>query len=170
TLLVEEWQGRGSISLKHFYLRRGLRLLPAFLALLLICLACTFFAENAAEAAAGRKEVWVAGCYVSNWPELPRPSLPTFAHTWSLSVEEQFYLLWPVLIYGMLQLKMSRRWILFVVSAGIVASASLRILLYKLHCLPGPHRTATIMRLYMGLDTRADALLVGCLLVLLATC
>src|SRR5262249_10912041 len=96
TLLVEEWQGRGSIGLKHFYLRRGLRLLPAFLALLLICLACTFFAENAAEAAAGRKEVWVAGCYVSNWPELHRTSMPTLGHTWSLSVEEQFYLLWPV--------------------------------------------------------------------------
>jgi peptidoglycan/LPS O-acetylase OafA/YrhL len=168
TLLVEEWQGCGSISLKHFYLRRVLRLFPAFVTLLLLCFFSSLLLNSAAEVAAQRREILVAGCYIANWPQLHRTGMVLLGHTWSLSVEEQFYLLWPVLLYGMLRLRLSRRVMVSLVCAGVVASASLRLVLYRLHGGTGPEKAANILRLYMGLDTRADALLVGCLIGLAA--
>jgi peptidoglycan/LPS O-acetylase OafA/YrhL len=167
TLLVEEWQRRGSIRLRAFYLRRGLRLLPAFLTLLLILALSSLWIRSAAEARARRAEVLVAGCYLANWPTFHSVGLPILGHTWSLSVEEQFYLLWPLLLCGLLRRKLARRLILLLVCAGILASAAHRMALYHAH--PGPDRAAHVMRLYMGLDTRADSLLVGCLVGLLAS-
>lgn len=167
-LLVEEWQRRGSISLKAFYLRRGMRLLPAFGVLLLILALSSLWIESRDEARTRRQEVIVAGCYVANWPTIHQIPMPTLGHTWSLSVEEQFYLLWPILLTIMLRLKFSRRQICLFVGAGILASATHRIVLYALHRTPETEKAAYVIRLYMGSDTRADALLVGCLVGLLA--
>ena len=65
SLLVEEWQRAGSISLKQFYLRRGLRLMPAFVVLLLIIAVIAILGD--AEAAPGRwSQILVAACYISN--------------------------------------------------------------------------------------------------------
>jgi len=166
-LLVEEWRDRGSINLKHFYLRRILRLWPAFFALLAACYLYTHWTRPTDEAAAFQKEMIVAGCYVANWPTLHQTSMASLGHTWSLSVEEQFYLLWPVLLTVMLWAGLTRRKILTVVCVGILASAALRAFLLGAHPPYGPPRQALIMRLYMGLDTRADALLSGCLVGLL---
>ena len=168
-LLAEEWQRHGSISLTAFYLRRGLRLLPAFLTLLLLVGLSGLWLPSAEDARARLSEVIVAGCYVANWPTLHRTGMPILGHTWSLSVEEQFYLLWPILLYGMLRLKLSHRVILLLVCAAIISSATLRMVLYDLHRSVGPEKAANVMRLYMGLDTRADSLLVGCLVGLLAS-
>ena len=167
TLLVEEWNRRGSISLKTFYLRRALRLLPAFLTLLLLCTLAGLFLSSAQERAARRQEVIVAGCYIANWPNLHHTPMPILGHTWSLSVEEQFYLLWPLLLVLMLGLKLPRRRILLLVCGGILLSASLRMGLYRADRAGSGH-APDIMRLYMGLDTRADSLLMGCLVGLLA--
>src|SRR6516225_5035441 len=127
TLLVEEWNRRGSISLKTFYLRRALRLLPAFLTLLLLCTLAGLFLSSAQERPARRQEVIVAGCYIANLPNLHHTPMPILGHTWSLSVEEQFYLLWPLLLVLMLGLKLPRRRILLLVCGGILLSASLRM-------------------------------------------
>ena len=167
SLLVEEWERAGSISLKRFYLRRALRLLPAFAVVLLACGIATLFL-GPAEASVGRREILVAACYVSNWLTLHRTPMPTLGHTWSLSVEEQFYLLWPPLLCLMLWSKLARRWTLLLVVMGVIASAAWRIHLYSFHRIAGPEKSANILRLYMGLDTRADSLLVGCLAGLLA--
>lgn len=168
TLLAEEWQRRGSISLRDFYIRRALRLLPAFATLLLVCGIASLWFMSAHEGSALRQEMVIAACYVSNWGALHRTSMPTLGHTWSLSVEEQFYLLWPLLLCVMLWFKLSRHRILFLVCLGIFSSATLRIVLYSMHRTPGPDKAANIMRLYTGLDTRADCLLVGCVVGLLA--
>ena len=168
-LLAEEWQRRGSISLKAFYLRRGLRLLPAFLTLLLLVALSSLWIQSAEQARARRSEVIVAACYLANWPMLHQIGMPLLGYTWSLSVEEQFYLIWPMCLYGMLRRKWSHRQILLVVCAGILVSASHRMVLYELHRLPRSEKAAHVMRLYMGLDTRADSLLVGCLVGLLAS-
>jgi peptidoglycan/LPS O-acetylase OafA/YrhL len=165
-LLVEEWQRRGAISLRAFYLRRALRLWPAFFTLLFILGLSSLLLEPHA-ATARRREIIVAACYVANWPMLHRTAMETLGHTWSLSVEEQFYLLGPMLLYALLRWKLRRRRMLLLVCAGILASAALRLMLYRMHRVPGLDNTANILRLYMGLDTRADALLVGCLLGLL---
>ncbi len=167
TLLAEEWQRRGSINLKLFYLRLALRLIPAFVTLLLLCALSSLLLASA-EAAARRREVIVAACYIANWPNLHKSSMPLLGHTWSLSVEEQFYLLWPVLLYFMLRLRWPRRRILLIVGAGVLLSASLRLGLYRAG-RAGPEKAPDIMRLYMGLDTRADSLLAGCLVGLLAS-
>ena len=168
TLLVEEWERRGAIRLRSFYLRRALRLLPAFIVLLFICGLSSFLLPTAKEAAVRQREVMVAACYVANWPGLHHTGMPLLGHTWSLSVEEQFYLVWPAILCLMLRLKLPRRRILLLVIAGILLSASLRMVLYRLHRVPGPENWANVSRLYMGSDTRADALLVGCLVGLSA--
>src|SRR5207237_8346905 len=86
TLLAEEWQRRGSISLKHFYLRRALRLLPAFVSLLVVWCLATVLLRSAAEAVARRQELLVAACYVAAWPALHMVGLPVLVPTGSVSV------------------------------------------------------------------------------------
>jgi peptidoglycan/LPS O-acetylase OafA/YrhL len=83
-------------------------------------------------------------------------------------VEEQFYLLWPALLCLLLYLKMPRRHILILVIGAIFASAMLRLGLNNQHRFLGGTRIP-IMRLYAGLDTRADSLLAGCLAGLVAS-
>jgi peptidoglycan/LPS O-acetylase OafA/YrhL len=167
TLLIEEWQRHGSISLKCFYFRRILRLWPALFTLLLACGLGALLFQSADAARALGKEILVTACYVANWPSLHGVRMSMLGHTWSLSVEEQFYLIWPLLLYGMLRSGLGRRGIIFWVCVGIVGSASLRAVLYRQHPGSDPAWVANVYRLYMGLDTRADSLLVGCLAGLL---
>lgn len=167
SLLLEEWQQSGFLRLKRFYLRRALRLVPAFATLLLICVLSSLWLSSGAEQRALRREVVVAACYLANWPDLHRTFMPVLGHTWSLSVEEQFYLLWPLLL-GCL-LKLPKRRVILCVGCGILASAGWRMGLYHWFESRGIDQKTAITRLYMGLDTRADALLAGCLLGLLAT-
>jgi peptidoglycan/LPS O-acetylase OafA/YrhL len=168
TLLADEWRRFGSISLSRFYGRRALRLLPAFWVLLIVCAVWARFTPPA-EAALRHKEIVLAGCYVINWPSLHQSPTPVLGHTWSLSVEEQFYLLWPLILLGLLWSGLRRRWVLAIVGFGVVASAVLRAYLYSLHRYGDPLWQGNVYRLYLGLDTRADALLVGCLVGLLTT-
>ena len=88
-------------------------------------------------------------------------------HTWSLSLEEQFYLVWPLLLYGMLRLGLSRRQIVLVVIGGIFASALLRLGMRHQHQIFDLPKVDSF-QMYAGLDTRADCPLVGCLTALLA--
>lgn len=169
TLLAEEWQKTGSISLRNFYLRRVLRLMPAFLALLGALGLISFLLSSAEVASALRWEILVAGCYLSNLQYLHHVSLTALGTTWSLSLEEQFYLIWPLLLLLLFRLGLSRRQILLAVCGGIVAAVLLRMGLYSLHRKPGPDKMENILRLYVSLHTRADTLLVGCLIGLLAT-
>jgi peptidoglycan/LPS O-acetylase OafA/YrhL len=166
-LLAEEWQRRGSINLKHFYLRRVLRLLPAFVVLLLAFAIHTLVRRPSEEWGARWHELAAAACYVANWNQFHGASWTILGHTWSLSLEEQFYLLWPMLLFVMLRY-LPRRQILIIVAAGILAAATLRFGMHHQHRLFGTAKT-DIMRLYTGLDTRADSLLAGCLASLLAT-
>jgi peptidoglycan/LPS O-acetylase OafA/YrhL len=152
TLLVTEREAVGRIDLANFYIRRGARLLPA-LALLLV-------AVGAALVIDGRPGVALAGVvtsslYVSNLAVAGGVVLGPLEHTWSLAIEEQFYLLWPaILIIGIAR----KRLLVALLIAGIAVSAALRL---------GP--ITDIERfwwLYHHTFTRADALLVGCLLAL----
>jgi len=155
TLLVEEWEHAGTISLKSFYWRRALRLVPALLLLLvsLYYLADSFLLP--AEAVDTRRAAPVAFVYASDLAmAFFNLRLGALQHTWSLAIEEHFYLIWPLLLFAGLKLGLSRRRLVMITLLLAVASAVHRATLQQLGALP--------VRTYYGIDTRADALLIGC--------
>jgi peptidoglycan/LPS O-acetylase OafA/YrhL len=167
-LLLAEWRAHGSVALKAFWLGRARRLLPALYLVLVVTLAyAVVFLPG--EVAGLRGDVFAALGYVTNWylifghesyfEAIGRPSL--LKHLWSLAVEEQFYLLWPLVVAIALSVgatRWRRRRVLALALAGAAASALLMALLYRPEMDPS--------RLYFGTDTRATGLLVGAALAL----
>lgn len=157
SVLRSEHERTGGISLSTFYWRRFLRLTPAFALLLLVYAAyACFWSGN------WRGQVLAmvyAASYVMNWNMIYEWG-PTglLTNTWSLAIEEQFYVLWAPMLLALLRY-CRQRFVLAVVAALFSASALLHIEL-ALHA-PNDYRA------YLGLDTRADGLLLGSLLALL---
>ncbi len=159
SLLLTERRETGRVKLKQFWLRRARRLLPALFAVLIVTFAyVAIFLPD--ELARLRQEVLAAIGYVTNWhlifkdesyfESFGRP--PLLRHLWSLAVEEQFYLLWPLIFIGGIWLLRGRG--LFVAAvAGTAASTALMWTLFEPFTDPS--------RVYFGTDTRAAALLVG---------
>lgn len=153
-LLLNEYAKTGRINLAQFYMRRALRLLPAlfvFLALMLL------FSDMFGGLSTTAIDAGLVLGYIANWSKALGYGRPVFmSHCWSLSIEEQFYLLWPTLFLGLLAfVKVPRRMVLVIV-ALVAGSLVERSLLFVAH--------ADSWRLYTGLDTRADSLLTGCAL------
>src|SRR5258705_140850 len=103
------------------------------------------------------RQVAALAGYVFKYSQKKWFTTTTLCHAWSLSVEEQFYFLWPVLLYEML-CWLPRRRVLTIVIGGILASAALRAYLHNQHRFLGT-QAMDRMLLYSGLHTRADALL-----------
>jgi peptidoglycan/LPS O-acetylase OafA/YrhL len=155
TLLVEEWDHAGTISLKNFYWRRALRLVPALLLLLAVLYYFADILLLPTEAADTRRAVPVTFAYASDLAmAFFNLRLGALQHTWSLAIEEHFYLLWPLLLFAALKLGISRKRLVIVTLLLAAASALHRATLQQLGALP--------VRTYYGIDTRADALLIGC--------
>lgn len=159
-ILLSEFENTQSISLQNFYMRRVLRLGPGLLVYLLACLFVTYRMQRI-ELSQEVKLIASALVYSTNWRMAfgMNSFLDPTAITWSLSIEEQFYLVWPLLFFGCLMLKVRRG----VIVAGL-ATVILAILVHRSLLLDAG---AGLTRLYYGTDTRADALLVGCLMALL---
>jgi peptidoglycan/LPS O-acetylase OafA/YrhL len=163
--LLQEWQDSGRINLGAFWLRRARRLLPALFLLLAAVMAYAAIFETNILADL-RVDVLAALAYVTNWrlilgdqsyfASFEKPSL--LLHLWSLAIEEQFYLVWPLLLAGLLPL-LRRKGTLALIVAGIAASSIGMALMYQ----PG----AAASRLYYGTDTRAAGLLCGAALAFL---
>lgn len=161
SLLLLEFQRTGGIDLKRFWLRRARRLLPA---LYLFLIGAFAFAWTLAPDALPRlrSELWAALLYVTNWQlalqqlsyfeSLQRPSL--LIHLWSLAVEEQFYVLWPLLLLGGLR-RLGPGPTFRLMVAGIVVTTLAMALQYD------AGRDADNSAIYMRTDTRAAGLLVG---------
>jgi peptidoglycan/LPS O-acetylase OafA/YrhL len=162
-LLLQEHQRTGRIRLGRFYLRRALRLLPALLGLLVICWLSPpgwGLKDDLARLRADTRSVLL---YYHNWRAgLARDVSLPFLHFWSLAVEEQFYLVWPVALASLLACGARRRWLAGLTLLGVVVPAVLR------NCLPSGAIPAKA-RLYYCTDTRLDALSLGCLLALVAS-
>lgn len=151
-LLTNEFDRSGTISLRNFYLRRSLRIFPAFYAYSAAVLGLLLIT--------GKHIVWpqtlAALTYVNNYYQALNGDPNTaFSHTWSLAIEEQFYLLWPLLF---LSLASKRKTLTAVLAFVIVA--------IWVHRWDLVARGASSGYLYEAFDTRADHLLVGCALAL----
>ena len=168
TLLVAEWQQAGRIRLTRFWARRARRLLPALL--LLVVAVVTYVAIFSAPGTYGglRLDAFSTLFYVANWHFIligsnyfghTGPTSPLL-HTWSLAVEEQFYLFWPLIVIVVLRTRLGLRLLLGVCIAGALGSAALMAVLYSL---------ANQNRVYYGTDTRAQSLLVGAALAVSLT-
>jgi peptidoglycan/LPS O-acetylase OafA/YrhL len=151
-LLLKEEGQTGHISFRNFYLRRILRIFPAYFAFLAASFAFDAIRGYRWPPGLG----WAAVTYTVNYYNaLHNHPTTTIAHAWSLSVEEQFYLLWPIVFC--FTPRRARVWIL---SASIFAVAGWRSLLY-LHFHTGS------AYIYNAFDTRFDNLAIGCLLAVL---
>src|SRR4051812_364234 len=170
SLLLEERWRTGTIGLSHFWSRRGRRLLPALLALLAAMAAYATWVPMDSPLPSLRRDVLATLAYVSNWHFIldggsyfARNAPPSpLRHTWSLAIEEQFYLLWPLIFIAVARGRARLAKLGTFIGVGIAASIAAMLLLY--------HPGTDASRVYYGTDTRVHVILIGCgLAVLLAT-
>ena len=173
-ILLQEWNRSQAIRLGRFYAGRARRLVPGLLVMLIgVALFVAFVAPPGQYPGFRNDALSVLG-YFSNWHFLSTgvnyfartaaPSLLT--HTWSLAIEEQFYLVWPLMVMAVLWPTRRRRnrgltLLLCVSLSGTLASCGWMAHLYR--------AGATQTRLYYGTDTHAQSILVGCALAVVLT-
>jgi peptidoglycan/LPS O-acetylase OafA/YrhL len=138
-----------------FYWRRFLRLFPAFALVCVTLYLARGFLDSPDQPL---RDILAAGLYVSNWTRAGHQSVPIYlAHTWSLSIEEQFYLIWPIVLLLLLS-QSGRR------GAAIgAASLATSVMLWR---AAEAWLGASSSRLYNSFDLRSDGLLLGCALAL----
>ncbi|MDK8825919.1 acyltransferase family protein [Corynebacterium striatum] len=169
SLLVREFRASGRISLKDFWVRRFRRILPAALTVLIIC--TSIVALVGGDLAVGIREQFLGTFFfVNNWTQIATSQsyfadneIQVFAHYWSLAVEEQFYVIWPLLIFTIFAIsrRQPRRLPIAVSLILAIASGVAMWLIY----VPGEDPT----RVYYGTDTHAFGLLIGAILSLMLT-
>ena len=152
-LLLKENQRHGQVSLRLFYARRSLRIFPAFYAYAALSLVLLIGLH--------KPVLWPQAIasllYVENYYQALNGDPGTaFSHTWSLGIEEQFYLFWPILFVALRQ----KPRLLIQVTGAIIAAVWIYrfVLKYVFHVWQG--------YFYEAFDTRMDHLLIGCFLAL----
>lgn len=159
TLLLREVSSRGFIDLKGFWTRRARRLIPALVVCVLVSVTAAYFVGGDLLVGIGRQTLG-ALTFSNNWLEIgagtsyfARTSPQLFVNFWSLAVEEQFYLLWPIIVAFMLAATKSsstRVRIVFAVAAGSA-------IWMAINAVPGQDAT----RAYYGTDTHLFGLMFG---------
>jgi peptidoglycan/LPS O-acetylase OafA/YrhL len=163
SLLLREASSSGRITLSSFWVRRARRLLPAMAGVLVGVAAYARFVADSSELDRIRGDGIATVAYVANWRAIfaeqdywdlfaaPSP----LQHMWSVAIEEQFYLLWPLVIVGLLRWRGPERLPRTVLATSLVLAAisvASMVLLYD---------TSDNTRVYFGTDTRAASILVG---------
>ncbi len=165
-ILLAEWDRVGRISFRDFYIRRALRLFPALIGLIIAVMVLVGLTDHigivapAEGAATIRGFPWVV-VFAGNWYEAFGGNLGLLGHTWSLAIEEQFYVLWPLLLAICLRVRIRRaRLGVWLAGAALAQMAYLDVLI-----LAGYGAN----RLYFGTDTHSAGLLAGCAMALWLT-
>ncbi|WP_214820847.1 MULTISPECIES: acyltransferase family protein [unclassified Exiguobacterium] len=159
-ILIREWTKTGTIDLKKFYIARFRRLLPALILMLsLVMTYVTLFDRSLLDTV--RQDSLAALAYVNNWwyifhevsyfESFGKPS--PLQNLWSLSIEEQFYAVWPLILLVGLAF---RKRLLQLVAALLLVSATWMAFRYVPEADPS--------RVYYGTDTRLFGLLMGAML------
>ena len=149
-LLLNEEKRWGNISLKLFYVRRSLRIFPAFYVFWFLVVGTGAIMGKRLAAGQAVSSLF----YLTNYYQVLFGDPDTaLSHTWSLAIEEQFYLLWP-LAFFLLRHTSRRMYALIVIIPLFWVYRTVAVLCF--HVWQG--------HVYEGLDMRADHLLVGCLL------
>jgi peptidoglycan/LPS O-acetylase OafA/YrhL len=162
--LIRQFQEDGTIAIGNFYLKRARRLFPAVLALLVFCVLVTdWIAKDAAWRT--RSDVLPALFYFSNWWQIfseqsyfemsGRPAL--LQHLWSLAIEEQFYIVWPLLLLVILRY-FRERGVLFIAAALALLSSAWMVYLSVRYGYP---QSQDPSRIYLGTDTHTMGLFMG---------
>ena len=164
TILLKEEQASGTIHLRRFYARRILRLAPALGLFVCVTFAVTHWIAPGLKGWLTGRWAVAALAYVTNLVIAFGREYPLGAVSicWSLAQEEQFYLLWPLSLKILLRRRWSRGGVAIVLALLIAASLGLRFFLLGRGALDPD----LWLRVYFGPDTRAEALLWGCLLAL----
>ncbi len=167
-LLLDEWARSGGIRLGAFWARRARRLLPALGLVLVAVTAYVHFVATPGSYPGYRSDALATLFYYSNWHQIATSAnyfvatglLSPLTHCWSLAIEEQFYLLWPLVVLAVLaaaggpaRRARAPRLLGWVCVVGSLASALWMARLYA--------DGATTTRLYFGTDTHAQCILVG---------
>ena len=155
-ILLNESRRCGDISVKNFYIRRVLRIFPAFYVFWFLHLLALALVQRALTKSAVA-DYASSFFYVSNYHlALSHVVHHSIAHTWALSIEEQFYLFWPLLFaFYQSDLRRFSRFLIVVICA---------IDLYRIVLFFGLHVTDAWLN--VTFDSRVDHLLVGCLLAI----
>jgi peptidoglycan/LPS O-acetylase OafA/YrhL len=157
TGLLLEARGMGRAeALRSFWVRRALRIFPLYYATVLLLSLVTISRSGAAADFGSAGDLWWYWTYLSNWGQPRGHVISVLAHFWSLSVEEQFYATWPLLV-----LFCRPRVVLRVSVALVAVSLVLRIGL----CSRGPGLQELI---YENTFTRMDALALGAVAAVVA--
>ncbi len=175
SLLATEWQRSRSIRLGNFWMRRARRLLPALIVVVIVVALRQMIGGSSVAApdllGSGLGTLFYAG----NWQQISAnndyfatgaPSSP-FQHTWSLAIEEQFYIVWPLLVmalFWVLSRRVTSSARVFGIAAAVAAAGCLASALDAFVLF---NRGADVNRIYLGTDTRASGLLAGATLGLI---
>ena len=159
-LLAAHWARHGRLDLRGFWIRRARRLLPA-LAVMLVTVTAAVAVIEPGQLGALRPALLAAVSYSSNWWQAVAHQSyfagfgppPPLRHLWSLAIEEQFYLIWPLVVIVTLRTCQRRRHRAAVALAGAALSAVAMAAIY----VPG----ADPSRVYYGTDTHTSALFIG---------
>jgi peptidoglycan/LPS O-acetylase OafA/YrhL len=168
SLLLAEAQKRGTIGVTAFWARRARRLLPALVLLLLAVALVTHFTATYSERTSMRADLLATTTYVANWHFITTSSyfnntgtISSLSHTWSLGIEEQFYLFWPLLLAIFIPITKRPR-----LTVGVLALVGAVLSGIALALLWSPE---SVDRAYMGTDARIFEPLIGALGAVLVT-